>query len=191
MRMIRYKASWLSAGAFAFDLCTVAGTWLAACSARFNGVIPCDFWHGALEALAGVSSVYAVMFRAFGLYRGMWVCASLPDLIRISKSVAVGALIVMIGAAMLQPSPIIPRSVLIVSPLLLFLTMGGARALYRAIKEFYLYGGLIGKGKPVIVLGAGTAGGETLLGLPRPPPGRVVGLLDSPPRPPRPRRPLP
>src|SRR5258708_24589510 len=102
------------------------------------------------------------MFRVCGMYRCMWVFASLPDLMRISKAVASGALIVMIGAAMLQPSPIIPRSVLIVSPLLLFMATGGSRALYRAIKEFYLYGGLIGKGKPVIVLGAGTAGGNPL-----------------------------
>ena len=38
--------------------------------------------------------------------------------------------------------------------------MGGARALYRATKEFYLYGGLVGQGKPVIVLGAGNGGRE-------------------------------
>src|SRR5258708_34882706 len=98
------------------------------------------------------------MFRVCGMYRCMWVFASLPDLMRISKAVASGALIVMIGAAMLQPSPIIPRSVLIVSPLLLFMATGGSRALYRAIKEFYLYGGVVGKGKPAVVLGAGAAG---------------------------------
>ncbi|MFP3561536.1 polysaccharide biosynthesis protein, partial [Paraburkholderia sp. SIMBA_049] len=84
-----------------------------------------------------------------GLYRGLWVFASLPDLVRISKAVVGGGVIVMIGAVMFQPSPIIPRSVLLVSPLMLFLAMGGARALYRATKEFYLYGGLVGQGKPI------------------------------------------
>ena len=134
-----------------------------------------------MHSLFWVLPIYGVMFRIFGLYRGMWVFASLPDLVRISKSVAAGALIVMIGAAMLQPSPIIPRSVLIVSPLLLFLAMGGSRALYRAIKEFYLYGGSIGQGKPVIVLGAGTAGANLVRELARSSEWRLVGLLDDDP----------
>lgn len=82
---------------------------------------------------------------------------------------------------MLQPSPIIPRSVLIVSPLLLFMGTGGSRALYRAIKEFYRYGGLIGQGKPVIVLGAGTAGANLVRELARSSEWRLVGLLDDDP----------
>lgn len=48
--------------------------------------------------------VYAIVFRVFGLYRGIWVLVSLPDLMRISKEVASGVLIVMISSAMLQPS---------------------------------------------------------------------------------------
>jgi FlaA1/EpsC-like NDP-sugar epimerase len=179
--MNRYKASWLSAGAFAFDIAAAAGTWLAAYAVRFNGSVPHDFWHGALVALAWVLPCYAIMFRLFGLYRGMWVFASLPDLIRISKSVVAGALVVMIGAAMSQPEPVIPRSVLIVAPMLLFLAMGGARALYRSLKEFYLYGGLIGQGKPVIVLGAGTAGANLVRELARSSEWRLVGLLDDDP----------
>lgn len=177
--MIRYKAPWLSAGAFAFDLCAVAATWLVAYMIRFNGAVPPEFQHGAFMALIWVLPVYGVMFRVFGLYRGMWVFASLPDLMRISKSVAVGALVVMIGAVMAQPTPVIPRSVLIVEPLLLFLAMGGARALYRATKEFYLYGGLVGQGKPVIVLGAGTAGAMLARELARSSEWRLVGLLDD------------
>ncbi|WP_250513757.1 nucleoside-diphosphate sugar epimerase/dehydratase [Caballeronia sp. INDeC2] len=179
--MNRIKATWLSAGAFGFDLMAVVGSWLIAYLLRFNGAIPHDFRHGALTALVWVVPVYAVVFRVFGLYRGMWVFASLPDLMRISKSIVVGALIVMVGAVMSQPTPIIPRSVLIVSPLLLFLSMGGARALYRAGKEFYLYGGLVGQGKPVIVLGAGTAGAMLVRELARSSEWRLVGLLDDDP----------
>jgi len=179
--MNRIKASWLSAGAFLFDLVAVAGSWIAAYVIRFNGAVPHDFREGALGALVWVLPVYAVVFRVFGLYRGMWVFASLPDLMRISKSIIVGALVVMVGAVMSQPIPIIPRSVLIVSPLLLFLAMGGARALYRAAKEFYLYGGLVGQGKPVIVLGAGTAGAMLARELARSSEWRLVGMLDDDP----------
>jgi FlaA1/EpsC-like NDP-sugar epimerase len=166
---------------FTFDLGAVVVTWLAAYVIRFNGVVPADFWYGGLHSLVWVVATYAVMFRLFGLYRGMWVFASLPDLMRISKAVFAGALIVMIEAVMLQPSPVIPRSVLIVAPLLLFLVLGGSRALYRATKEFYRYGGLIGQGRPVIVLGAGTAGATLARELSRSGEWRLVGLLDDDP----------
>jgi FlaA1/EpsC-like NDP-sugar epimerase len=70
---------------------------------------------------------------------------------------------------------------LIVSPLLLFFVMGGARALYRATKEFYLYGGLVAQGKPVIVVGAGGAGASLARELSRSAEWRLVGLLDDDP----------
>jgi FlaA1/EpsC-like NDP-sugar epimerase len=111
----------------------------------------------------------------------MWVFASLPDLMRIAKAVLTGAFVMMMVAVMAQPHPIIPRSVLAVSPLLLFLAMGGSRALYRASKEFYLYGGLVGQGKPVVVLGAGNAGANLARELSRSSEWRLVGLLDDDP----------
>lgn len=177
--MLKNKASLLSLSAFLFDLFAVAATWLTAYIIRFNGSAPADFREGALHSLFWVLPVYGMMFRIFGLYRGMWVFASLPDLMRISKAVIAGALVAMVVSVMVQPVPIVPRSVLVVSPLLLFLAMGGSRALYRATKEFYLYGGLVGQGKPVVVLGAGSAGASLARELSRSSEWRLVGLLDD------------
>jgi FlaA1/EpsC-like NDP-sugar epimerase len=177
--MLRSKASLLSLSAFLFDLFAVGAAWLVAYVIRFNGSVPVDFRDGALHSLVWVLPVYGAMFRIFGLYRGMWVFASLPDLMRISKSVVTGAVIAMVVSVMVQPVPIVPRSVLVVSPLLLFLAMGGSRALYRATKEFYLYGGLVGQGKPVVVLGAGSAGASLARELSRSSEWRLVGLLDD------------
>ncbi|ANB74526.1 multidrug MFS transporter [Paraburkholderia phytofirmans OLGA172] len=177
--MFKNKASLLSLSAFLFDLFAVTAAWLTAYIIRFNGSVPFDFMNGAFRSLFWVLPVYGVMFRIFGLYRGMWVFASLPDLMRISKSVIAGALVAMVVSVMVQPVPIVPRSVLVVSPLLLFLVMGGSRALYRATKEFYLYGGLVGQGKPVVVLGAGSAGASLARELSRSSEWRLVGLLDD------------
>ncbi|WJF89578.1 nucleoside-diphosphate sugar epimerase/dehydratase [Paraburkholderia bonniea] len=177
--MIRNKASWLSVSAFLFDLCAVVAAWLTAYIVRFNGMVPLEFRTGALHSFAWVLPTYAVMFRIFGLYRGMWVFASLPDLLRISKAVISGALVAMVVSVLVQPVPVVPRSVLLVSPLFLFLLMGGSRALYRAAKEFYLYGGLVAQGKPVVVLGAGLAGANLARELSRSSEWRLVGLLDD------------
>ncbi|PLZ00573.1 polysaccharide biosynthesis protein [Burkholderia sp. WAC0059] len=179
--MFRNKSTWLSISALMFDICAAAAAWLIAYVIRFNAAVPAEFWESGLKALAWVLPIYAVMFRVFGLYRGMWVFASLPDLLRISKAVVSGALVAMVAAVMVQPAPVVPRSVLIVSPLLLFLAMGGSRAAYRAAKEFYLYGGLVGQGKPVIVLGAGGAGASLARELSRSGEWRLVGLLDDDP----------
>lgn len=175
------KASWLSFCAFLFDVCAAGGAWIVAYLIRFNGSVPPGFLLGCLKSLVWVLPIYGTAFRLLGLYRGMWVFASLPDLVRISKAVVAGALLTTVASAMMQPDPIIPRSVLVVSPLLLFLMMGGARAAYRATKEFYLYGALVAQGKPVLVLGAGGAGATLARELSRSSQWRLVGLLDDDP----------
>ncbi|WP_261527427.1 polysaccharide biosynthesis protein [Burkholderia multivorans] len=179
--MIRIRASWLSLSAFAFDLSAVVAAWLGAYVVRFNGSVPSAFLQGAINALVWVLPLHAVIFRLGGLYRGMWVFASLPDLVRIAKALGAAVVLVMVGAVLLQPVPIIPRSVLFLFPLFLFLLMGGARAVYRTAKEFYHYGGLVAQGKPVLLLGAGVAGASLARELKRSPEWRLVGLLDDDP----------
>ncbi|MGI4859039.1 MAG: nucleoside-diphosphate sugar epimerase/dehydratase, partial [Janthinobacterium lividum] len=179
--MFRPKGAWLSLAAYAFDLCSAILAWLVAYLLRFNGLPPHEYTISALWELLWIVPIYAVMFRIFGLYRGMWVFASLPDLIRIAKSVGVGGLLVMIGAVLIQPSPSVPRSVLVMSPILLFLAMGGSRALYRSAKEWSLHGGLIAEGKPVIIIGAGSTGAALARELARSAEWRLVGLLDDDP----------
>ncbi|CAB3803172.1 polysaccharide biosynthesis protein [Pararobbsia alpina] len=179
IKQICFNARVLSFAAFAFDVAAVASAWFAAYLIRFNGVPPEPFGKGALEAVLWVLPLYAVLFRVFGLYRGMWVFASLPDLMRIAKAVVSGALLTAVIAVMLQPYPSIPRSVLLVAPILLVMMMGGARGLYRATKEFYRYGGLVAQGKPVLVIGAGHDGASLARELRRSSEWRLVGLLDD------------
>lgn len=177
--MFRLKTTRLSLIVFFFDLSAVAIAWLAAYLVRFNGEVPQEFKESALWALVWVLPIHGLAFRILGLYRGIWVFASLPDLLRIVRAVVASTFAVIIGAAMLQPDPIIPRSVFIVAPIFLFLIMGGARTFYRTIREFYRYGGLIAQGKPVLLLGAGSAGASLVRELMRSSEWRLVGLLDD------------
>lgn len=80
---------------------------------------------------------------------------------------------------MLQSGIVIPRSVLILDPLLLILMMGGSRFIYRAWKENQLYGVTLKLGSPVIVLGAGEAAVALVKDLARSTQWRVVGLVDD------------
>ncbi len=75
---------------------------------------------------------------------------------------------------------VVPRSVLILDPLLLIIAMGGSRLAYRAWKEHRLASVLHPGSKPVLVAGAGSAADFLLRELARNPAGfHVVGLLDD------------
>lgn len=179
--MKRIKSSWLQLAAFTFDLSAVWLAWAAGYVLRFNFTVPTEFAHTGYYIFAMVLPLYGAMFWAFGLYRGLWLFASLPDLIRIVKAVASGAAGTLAIVIIIHPIPVVPRTVLFTTPLLLLCIMGGARVGYRALKEFYRYGGLLAKGKPVLVVGAGRAAASLTRELARSPEWRLAGFLDDDP----------
>jgi FlaA1/EpsC-like NDP-sugar epimerase len=160
------------------DVSAVAVAWLAAYWLRFNLDIPADYLAQAVTMLPWVLPVNLATFWLAGLYRGIWRYASLHDLKRILLSVAAAALLVVAGMYVAQKTAV-PRSVLILYPLLLVGLMGGSRLLYRAWKEHSLYGGMHPGQKPVLVIGAGDAAADLLRELARSTDWRVVGLLDD------------
>jgi FlaA1/EpsC-like NDP-sugar epimerase len=114
-----------------------------------------------------------------GLYRGVWRFASIPDLRRIVLAVGLSALAVATAFLMLRLT--IPRSVLVLNPILLLMFMGGSLFFYRAWKEHRLYHLTQFRGEPVLVLGAGESGVSLLKSLTRSNDWRVVGFLDDSP----------
>lgn len=118
-------------------------------------------------------------FLFFGLYRGMWRFASLPDLRRILLAVGLSALLIPTSLYMTHRMSMTPRAVLVLFPLMLILLMGGSRFLYRAFKDGMLVKSHSNEISKVIVLGAGSAASILL----RDTHGRsglkVVGLLDD------------
>ena len=165
--------------AFGHDVAAATTAWCAAYLLRFNFEIPGPFAEAMLEALVWVVPLQAVVFWGFGLYRGMWRFASLTDLKRISIAVAVSAAAVSMLLFIAQRGELVPRSVLILDPLLLVIIMCGSRLAYRYQKERRLQGVLSGSRKPVLVLGAGFAAEKLIAELRPSAEWRVVGLLDD------------
>jgi FlaA1/EpsC-like NDP-sugar epimerase len=161
------------------DIVVACAAWWLAYWLRFNMEIPEEYQRGMLYMLPVVIPLQAVMFWSFGLYRGMWRYASLSDLQRILIAVGLSALILAVLIFMMGWQRLVPRTVLILDPLLLVMAMGGSRFVYRAWKEHQLYGALQLRGNPVLVLGAGDAAVSLLKETARSEEWRVVGLLDD------------
>ena len=167
-------------GIILHDILAACFAWLGAYWLRSNLEMPAEFQAAALTTLVWVVPLQAVAFWRFGLYRGIWRFASLPDLKRIVQAIGLAALLIPLVLILFGVRAVVPRSVLILDPLLLVILMGGSRMAYRAWKEHRLASVLHPDSKPALVAGAGSAADFLLRELARNPSGfHVVGLLDD------------
>lgn len=165
--------------AFVHDLMAAGLAWYAAYALRFNFEIPFTYKVSIQHSVLWVVALQGAVFWAFGLYRGIWRYASLPDLKRIVLAVSISALLIPLGLVMFKARVIVPRSVLILDPILLMMAMAGSRLLYRAWKEHRLYGESGRAGVPVLILGGGETAMSLVKELLRNNEWRPVGLLDD------------
>lgn len=176
--MFKLPARFLSLLAYGHDALVVMTAWWLAFALRFNFHIPAEFIVYIWKSLPIIFILHSISFYTFGLYKGMWRFASLPDLKRIMRAVGFSALLVATYALLIHPSIIIPRSVLIMNPMLLLLTMGGSRFIYRAWKERRLFNSIALQGKPVIVIGVEDTSFHLIRELSQNPEWRVVAMID-------------
>jgi len=167
-----------SIAAFIHDLLAALLAWWLAFALRFNFDIPPDFLMVAINSLYWVLPIFSLLFLFFGLYRGLWRFASLADLQHLAAAVGVGGLLtatvsVLFGLVM------IPRSVLLLHPLVLAIIMGGSRFAYRSWKEHRLYGPMRVRGQPVLIMGSGEAADSLLREMRRSGQWYAVGLVDA------------
>ncbi len=173
--------NWRAWLAFAHDVAAAGVAWLAMYWLRFNLDEHVPYLTDMLWTLAWIMPLQGAIFLAFGLYRGLWRFASLLDLQRIVLAAALGAVLVPLIVVMLRMQTIIPRSVIILYPLVLIFLMAGNRFAYRIWKEHRLYSPLAALGEPVLIIGAGEAGARLTAELARSRQWRVVGALDDDP----------
>jgi FlaA1/EpsC-like NDP-sugar epimerase len=161
------------------DLCMVGLCWLGLHQFR-HVVVPADIGSAELSLqLVLILSAQGVVFWRVGLYRGIWRFASVPDLLNILKASIFGVLAIMLVlftfGRMLDS---VPRTVLLLYPLMLTAMLGMPRLLYRAWKDH----GLVRTDQAamrVLILGAGQAGETLVRDLRRAGAYQPVGFLDD------------
>ena len=175
----KFKANIRTVLAVIHDAVAAVLAWSLAYLLRFNFELPTNFAAELQQTLYWVVSLQLFIFWRFDLYRGIWRYASTADLRRIFLAVMLSAATIPLMFWMLRLNLVIPRSVLIINPLLLILIMGGSRFVYRLWKEHGLYGGFKLQGEPVLVLGAGDAAASLGRELVASSDWRLVGFLDD------------
>jgi len=150
-----WKSRWF---AFLHDMLWVCLAIYLAFSFRFDfGLIPEINVQAAWYMLMVALPVQVIFYYYFGLYRGIWRFASMPDLKRILQSVFIGSLVTYFVLFIWMRLDGIPRSTLLLFPLLLIGGLAGVRLLYRWLKDRRLNLSTE-EGKRVLILGAGKAG---------------------------------
>ncbi len=138
------------------DAFMVACAWFLAFWFRFDlNFIPDHFLSSALLYLPFVIVSQSIIFWYFGLYKGVWRFSSLPDLIRIFKSVFFGVFFIAGSLFVYNRLDFMPRSVLPLycSFLLLFLSI--PRLFYRYYKDWVRHEDEVQR---TLIIGAGAAG---------------------------------
>ncbi|MBI3778648.1 MAG: polysaccharide biosynthesis protein [Gammaproteobacteria bacterium] len=151
---------------FTHDQLMIPFAWFGAYWLRFNlDPITEGYFNQALMLLPIAWIVQGGMFWYFGLYRGIWRFASIPDLVRIIKAVTAGVVVAATAIFILTRLQGVPRSVFILDGILLVLLLGGPRFIYRWFKDRHLYRRAYdriryttGEIKNALIVGAGKAG---------------------------------
>ncbi len=142
--------------AVAHDLLMIPVAWFLGYWLRFNlHEIPGYYLDSALKYLLFILPIQAAVFWFFGLYRGVWRFASIPDLVRILKSTGMGLVICMLVLFVLYRLEWVPRSVPFLYGMLLVVMLSGPRFVYRWIRDHRLS---VREGERVLIVGAGQAG---------------------------------
>ena len=146
-------------GAFVHDLLMIPAAWLGALWLRFNlESIPAEFLDQAIRVLPAIVVIQGSTFLYFGLYRGVWRFASMPDLVRILQAVVVGASLCAVAAFLMTRMTDIPRASFPLFAGLLVVLLSGPRFAYRWFKDRRPHGTA---SKNALIVGSGRAG-ETL-----------------------------
>ena len=174
----RFEVSLPRVAVVAHDLCMVWLSWYGLHRFRYaiqpmSGPLPAM----SMEMLL-VLCAQGLVFWRVGLYRGVWRFASLPDLVNIMKAALFGLLAIVIVLFFYNRLDMVPRTVLVLYPVVLSALLGMPRLLYRSWKDTTQKRG--GRATVrVLIIGAGEAGETLVRDLRRAGTYQPVGFLDD------------
>ncbi|HID96581.1 MAG TPA: polysaccharide biosynthesis protein [Thermodesulfobacteriaceae bacterium] len=143
---------------FVHDILMVPASVYMAFWVRHNlSTIPDPLLQACFRVIAIAVPVQMLLFWHFGLYRGIWRFASLPDLTRILKAVTIGTLITTVILFIIGRAEYVPRSLLLLYPVFLCLGLASPRLLYRWYRDRQL-GIRRNAGQRALIAGAGRSG---------------------------------
>jgi FlaA1/EpsC-like NDP-sugar epimerase len=155
--LLRYRTALL----IALHIALVAVSYTLAFLLRFEWIIPSPYFEAYLATLPLLLVARLLAFAYFRLYRGWWRYVGMRDLFDLIKAVAASSLLFIAALIFLGKAPAIPRSVLLLDPILTIVLIGGMRFVLRAVRE-QQRPQLAPRLHRVLIIGAGDAG-ELLL----------------------------
>jgi FlaA1/EpsC-like NDP-sugar epimerase len=123
--------------------------------------------------------VQGLIFRWIGLYKSVWRFASLPDIWNILRAVVLGALAIGPSLFLYDRLEGVPRSVLLLYPIVLTVLLGGPRLAYRFWKDSRSDLLQNQTAKRVLIVGADRAGEALSRDIRRDSRYSVVGFVDD------------
>ena len=162
----------------AHDLAMAGLAWWIAKALRYALVPGADSSFAPLE-FPIVLVVQGLMFTWTGLYKGVWRFASLPDLWNILRAAVSGALVIGLTLFLYGRMEGVPRSVLLLYPVILAVLLGAPRLAYRFWKDSRLDLFQARPAQRVLIVGADRAGEALSRDLQRDGHYGVVGFVDD------------
>ena len=161
------------------DFCLLSGAYVLAYLLRFEGLLTADLQGLIVRSLPIILVAKLACLGAFGVYRGVWRYAGLPDLLVVFRAVTLGSLLSACALLYLWRFHGFSRAVFVIDWLLAVVLIGGARVMERLLDEWIR--DAAGRGTPILIIGAGDTGARVLRSLRYDGPARyrVVGFLDD------------
>jgi len=165
---------------FIHDAIVIGLAWMSAYIIRFNFEVPEAQLLSMMGNLSIVLIVQSIIFLSFRIHRASWRHSSIIDVRTIAVAIFCSSLLLAgYFTFFYNEQPVIPRSIIILNPMLLILFMFGSRIIYRGLREYKEYGFNSSKPKNAIVLGTSKEGVSLVKALARNPNWHVLGLLGS------------
>jgi FlaA1/EpsC-like NDP-sugar epimerase len=146
------------------DAGIVALAWFLAFELRFDQGLPVYYDTLLRRTILLVVGIKVVVFLLFGFHRRWWRYVSVHDMWSAARGVIAASLVADVTVYFVSPvhNVRLPRSIAVMDLLITLALIAGARLLARTVIE-RPRGGVVARGREVIVVGAGDAG-RTVVG---------------------------